>query len=139
MLFRHLFLYNFRLKLTALLLATVVWFIIKFAIYREVTGGRHQIVRHQAVQVLKAPDDPRIFQIDPAYVDVVVQADREVTSEDLEVYLNLTTMPDINSVLKQVLVRVPSSAKLIRVEPFAVMVEGAGSTASFSTNSLRKP
>src|SRR4051812_14712640 len=104
---------NFRWKLTALLLAMVVWFVIKFAIYRGITGGRKQVLRHQPVMVLSAPEDTGIFHLDPPQVDVILQSTKELTGDDIEVFLNLTTMPDVNSALKQVLVRAADSTKLV--------------------------
>ena len=131
--------HNFRWKLTALLLAMLVWFVIKFAIYREITGGRDQILERRPVMVLKAPDDTRVFRVDPPQVDVVVRASREVSSEDVEVFLNLTTMPDVNSALKQVLVRASGATKVVRTEPPFVLVEYAGGAPEAITNSLRRP
>jgi hypothetical protein len=136
--FRDLVLNNFRWKLTALVLAMLIWFVIKLAIYKGITGGQYQILHRQPVMVLKAPDDSRIFRIDPPYADVVVQASKELSGDDVELYLNLTTMPDVNSALKQVLVRGAEGTKVIRVEPAFILAERATSADSL-TNSLRKP
>ena len=114
---------NFRWKLIALLLALLLWFVIKFAIYKEITGGRNQVLRSVPVMVLKAPDDPRLFRMDPPYVDVIVQATKELGSENLEVFLDLSRVPDVNSVLKQVLVRAADGTKVIRTEPAFILVE----------------
>jgi hypothetical protein len=131
--------HNFRWKLTALLLAMLVWFVIKFAIYKEVTGFRNQRLERQPVMVLKAPDDTRTFRIDPPQVDVVVQASREVSRDDVEAFLNLTTMPDVSSALKQVLVRASGSTKVIRTEPPFVLVEPSGGVPDSITNILKRP
>jgi len=132
---------NFRWKLTALLLALIVWSGIKFAIYRGITGGRNQLLRHQPVMVLQAPDDTRVFHLDPPFVDVVVQSTKELAADDVEVFLNLTTMPDVNTAFKQVLVRAADSTKLnlVRVEPPFVTVERTSSLDTSLTNSFRKP
>jgi hypothetical protein len=132
---------NFRWKLTALLLALIVWSGIKFAIYRGITGGRNQMLRHQPVMVLQAPDDTRVFHLDPPFVDVVVQSTKELTADDVEVFLNLTTMPDVNTAFKQVLVRAADSTKLslVRVDPPFVTVERTSSLDTSLTNSFRKP
>jgi hypothetical protein len=88
--------------------------------------------------VLKAADDARVFKLDPGHADVVVQATREISPEDVELYLNLTTMPEVNSSLKQVLVRAPEGARVVRVDPPFVLVERVGPADSI-TNTLRKP
>jgi hypothetical protein len=132
---------NFRWKLTALLLAMVVWFVIKFAIYRGITGGRKQVLRHQPVMVLSAPEDTGIFHLDPPQVDVVLQSTKELTGDDIEVFLNLTTMPDVNSALKPVLVRAADSTKLVlvRVDPPFVTAERVSPPEPALTNSFRRP
>jgi hypothetical protein len=126
---RDLVVYNFRWKFTALLLALLVWFVIKFAIYRGLTGARDQVLRQRPVVVLKAADDPRIFHLDPPTVDVIVQSTKELTGSDLEVFVNLTTMPDVNTALKQVLVRAADTTKLtvVQVQPAYITVERATS------------
>lgn len=136
---RDFVLNNFRWKLTALLLAMLVWFVIKFAAYKEFTGGRNQVFRNQPVMVLKAPDDTRAFRIDPPTADVVVQATKELEGDDVEVLLDLTTMPDVNSALKQVLVRSAEPVKVIRTEPAFILVERVVPLDAGLTNALEKP
>jgi hypothetical protein len=135
---RDLFLYNYRWKITALLLAIGVWSVIQFAIYRGVTGGRTQVLRSVSVMVVKAPDDSRTFRVDPPQVDVVFQATRVLTADDVEAFVNLTTMPDVNSALKQVLVRAADVSR-VRVEPPFVLVELATPLDFPIPNSIRKP
>ena len=137
---RDLILYNFRWKLTALLLGMLVWFVIKFSIYRGITGTRDQILPRRPVVVLKAADDPRVFHLDPPQVDVIVQSPKELTGDDLEVFVNLTTMPDVNTALKPVMVRAADSSKLtiVQIEPAYVTVERAAPSDGSLTNSFRK-
>jgi hypothetical protein len=131
---------NFRWKLTALFLATLAWFAIKFAIYRGITG-RNQTLHHQAVMVLKNPDDPRVLRVQPPYVDVVLQASKELRDEDLEVFVNVTTLPlDIDSAFKEVLVRGRDVVKVIEVQPaWVVRVERVVLPDAALTNVIRKP
>jgi hypothetical protein len=131
---------NFRWKLTALLLAMLAWFAIKFAIYQGVTG-RQQVLRHQIVLVLDAPEDPRMFRVQPPYVDVTVQADKELQDGDLEVFVNVSGMPvEVDSAFKEVLVRGKDVAKVISVEPGAfVRVERLTPSNSALAAPLRKP
>jgi len=118
----QVFLHNFRWKLTALILALLVWMGIKFAIYREATGGENQILRRQPVMVLKAPEDTRVFRVDPPQVDVLVQGTKELSNDDVQVFVDLTQMPEVNTALKQVVVRATDSTK-VRAEPSYVTVE----------------
>lgn len=137
---RDLVLNNFRWKLTALLLAMLVWFVIKYSLYRGITGARDQVVSKCPVVVLKTADDSRVFRVDPPQVDVIVQSTRQLTRDDLEVFVILTTMPDVNTALKQVMVRASGSRKLtvVQVEPAYVTVERPAPAEGLLTNSFRK-
>jgi hypothetical protein len=133
---RNIIIYNFRWKITALLLATLFWMVIKFTI----ASGRNQRLPHQPVMALKAPDDPRVFRIHPPQVDVVVQSVREMRSQDVIVFVDLTTMPDVSATFKEVLVRAPEGTRLVRVEPsILVSVERIVPELPPLTNSLYTP
>jgi hypothetical protein len=124
--------------LTALLLAIVAWSVIKFAIYRGVTGGRTQTLRSVPVMVIKAPEDGRVFRIDPPHVDVIFQSTKVLTLEDVEAFVNLITMPDVDSALKQVLVRAADATR-VRAEPPFILVERSNPVDASLPNSLKKP
>jgi hypothetical protein len=74
-------------------------------------------------------------------VDVIVQSTRELTGDDVEVFINLTRLPDVNTALKQVLVRASDSAKLtvVRVDPPFVTAERVRTSDLPLTNSFSKP
>jgi hypothetical protein len=130
---RNIFLHNFRWKITALLLATLFWLVIKFTI----ASGRNQRLPHQPVMALKAADDPRVFRIHPPQVDVVVQSVREMRDQDVVVFVDLTTMPDVSGTFKEVLVRAPEGTRLVRVEPSRlVKIERIAPELPAMTNSL---
>jgi hypothetical protein len=136
---RDFVLNNYRWKLTALVLAMLVWFVIKLAIYRGTTGGPETVLRNRRVLVLKAPDDPRSYRVDPSEVNVFVQGSKELGSEDPQVFVNLTSWPEeLNSGFKQVLVRAVDATK-VRVQPLFVMVERTSPPESSLRNSLKKP
>jgi hypothetical protein len=134
---RNLVLNNFRWKITAWVLAMLLWFSVKFTIYK----GSHQVLRHQPVLILKGADDPRTFRLQPPEVDVILQSTKELHKDDIEVYVNLSTLPiDVESAFKQVLVRGAEDSKIIRVEPVSfVLVEQASPPGLSLTNSLKKP
>ena len=52
-------------------------FRLNHGVYGQRQGGRNQMLRHQPVMVLQAPDDTRVFHLDPPFVDVVVQSTKE--------------------------------------------------------------
>jgi hypothetical protein len=136
---RDFVLNNLGWKLTAFVLALLVWLVIKLAIYKEVTGGHAQVLKHQPVMVLKAPDDHRWFRIEPSHVDVVVLGTKELDPDELQVFVDLRTWPEgVNSAFKEVLVRAEDSTK-VRVEPLFVMVERVTAPEPSLRNSLRKP
>src|SRR5690242_12587729 len=118
-----LILYNFRWKLTALLLAMLVWFVIKFAMYKKSLSGHEQIMAQRPVMVLKAPDDGRIFRLQPPAVDLLIRSSQGVKPSDLEVFVNLTALPDVDSAFKQVLVRGDEAARVVEIRPLGVTVE----------------
>jgi hypothetical protein len=133
---RDLVFYNFRWKGTALLLAILVWLVIKFTI----ASGRNQELLRQPVMVLTAPDDPRTFRVQPPEVDVVVQSVRELQKQDLQAFVDLTAMPDVNSTFKQVSVRAPEGTKVVRIQPSPVVsVERIAPLDLSLTNSLDGP
>jgi hypothetical protein len=131
---------NFRWKLTALLLAMLSWFAIKFAIYKGI-AGRNQSLRHQTVLVLKAPDDHGSFRVQPPEVDVTVQATKQLRGEDLEVFVNVAGMPrDVDSAFKQVQVRGPEVSKVVGIQPAPVVqVIRVAPLETSLTNSFKSP
>jgi hypothetical protein len=135
---RDVVLNNFRWKLTALVLAMLVWFVTRLAINKGAGGGDH-ISRRQPVLVLKAAEDTSVYRVDPPQVNVVVQGVTELGPEDLQVFVNLTSWPEgLNSGFKQVLVRAVNSTR-VRVQPLFVMVERVGPPESSLPSSLKKP
>jgi hypothetical protein len=136
---REFVLNNFRWKLTALVLAMLVWFVIKFPAFRGITGGRSQTLTGQTIMVLKTPGDPRVFRILPPQVAVTVQASRDLQADDLEVFVNLTAMADVDTTYKQVLVRGGDGARIISIQPWGVNVERVGPNRPSSTNTVKRP
>ena len=126
--------------MTAFLLAVLSWFAIKFAIYKGITE-KNQPLTHRKVMVLKSPDDPRATKVEPPYVNLVLQASKELSDDDdVEVFVDITNVPqDVNSVFKPVLVRGPAIEKIIKIEPgyFARVVRVSPPDTS-STNAFKK-
>lgn len=133
---RDLVLNNFRWKLAAVILATLVWFIIQFAIgegfnptqtalpdYRTYTFVR------QPVMVLGNPGDTQYVRLTPSNVDVVVRSTgsalNKLTENDIRAFVTLADVPEGLQATKEVLVYVPEGVEVYRVdvEPPAIKVE----------------
>src|SRR6188508_675822 len=98
--FRAMVVDNLRWKLTALMLALLVWCVIRFSLYSGTS--LNQVLLHQPVMVLKTPIDPRTFRIQPPEVTVVLQANKQLHAADIEAFIDLTSMPDVDSAFKRV-------------------------------------
>lgn len=131
--------HNLRWKLTALLLATLLWCVIKFVIYKQSAAGQEQFLRRQTVLVLRAPDDTRAFRVDPPTVDVVVKASKQVSVDDVQAFVDLARIPDVNTAYKAVIVRASESTLVVRTEPPVVMVERVSPLELPATNNLVTP
>lgn len=133
---RDLVLNNFRWKLAAIILATLVWFIIQFAIgegynptqtalpdYRTYTFVR------QNVLVLANPGESQLVRLTPSKVDVVVRSTgsalNKLTENDIRAFVTLVDVPEGLQATKEVRVYVPEGVEVYRVdvEPPAVKVE----------------
>lgn len=133
---RDLVLKNFRWKLAAIILATLVWFIIQFAKgegynpsqtalpdYRTYTFVR------QNVMVLANPGESQLVRLTPSKVDVVVRSTgsalNKLTENDIRAFVTLVDVPEGLQATKEVRVYVPEGVEVYRVdvEPPAVKVE----------------
>ena len=137
---RDFVLNNLRWKLTAFLLALLVWSAIKFAIYKDIRE-RNQTVYHVPVMVLKTPDDNRLVRVQPATVDVVIQAAKEMHPDDLEVFVDVSSIPPgATSGFRTVVVRGDEVSKLMDVLPQKVVrIELVTPSDSAITNSSKQP
>jgi hypothetical protein len=130
---------NFRWKLTALLLAMLVWFVIEVGHYRGTSAGRDQILSAQPVMVLKAPEDQRAFRVRPSQVNLVVKGTKDLGTGDLEVFVDLTKVSDVEGGLARVQVRGPDAAEVIEVKPKWVRLERVVPGQPPSVSSPKKP
>src|SRR5262245_40345760 len=95
---RHLIFRDFLLKLLSLVLATLIWLIINFAIQKQVsplalTAGERRFP-NLPVMVMFAAEDVRTFKVKPSEVEVTVQGDAKILknlqSRDIRVMVDLT-------------------------------------------------
>ena len=132
---RDLILHNFWLKLFSLFLATLIWFSIRMAIQKEITGERVPHSRHVStnifssvpVTVLTDPADSRSYRCVPAEVRLTVSGVPAVMdflrSRHFDVFVNLTDVRDAVSFQRKIEVRPPQGVSLIRIEPPYVTVQ----------------
>jgi hypothetical protein len=133
---RNFILNNFRWKLTALTLATVVWFIIQFAIAKGLKPRNHSLTdldsdtfSSQPVMVLKEPGDPATYKVTPARAEVTLRFASGIlnkfSSDDIKVFVLVSGMRETAKETKPVFIYAPDHSQIIetRVEPTVVTVE----------------
>jgi hypothetical protein len=143
--------HNYWLKLFSLLLATLIWFIIRPLAIQ--TGKRPEAIQLQQpgtflpatgivegsfsrlpVMVLSSAADPRSFRIEPPEVSIEVSGPKDLmkdlTARDIQVLVDLTdllvTRPPgqlTNAFARKLTVNTPPGVNLVRVEPSAVRIE----------------
>ena len=134
---RDLILNNFRWKLTALILAVTVWFII----YRAAPGdlltisdwGKDERRVQVPVQILRAPEDARTFHLKPQMVEVRMRGDATVLKtlgeNGITAYVNLTEVQNVDQPAK-VYVHAPDGIDVLGVVPIGVNLERVTSADS---------
>lgn len=132
---RDFILHNFRWKLSALILATLVWFVIQFAILVGFSPAetpedyRNYTFLRQPVMMLTSQVDTQAVRITPPRVDVVVRSTpsalNRLTESDIKTFISLVDVPEGLQVTREVLVYVPEGVEVyqIQVDPPAVKVE----------------
>ncbi len=130
---RHLIQHNFWLKLFSLLLATLIWFTIKFWIRTDspvadnpINPDRKEYL-NLPVYVLSHAGDARVFKVTPPTVGVTVTAEsawlRDLPRKDLKAYVDMTDIRHNESASQKIRLHVPNNITVIRVLPLAVSVE----------------
>jgi hypothetical protein len=133
---RDFILNNLRWKLIALTLATVVWFIIQFAIWKGIKPTDHPLsdfttynFSRQPVLVLRAPGDPAVYKVAPARVEVMIRSTAGVlnkfSEDDIKIFVDVAEMRDTGKETKQVFIYAPENSQITetKVEPSTVTVE----------------
>ncbi len=131
---REVFLHDFRLKLFSLVLASLTWMVVNFAVQRDnspaaplVLGNVQQRVFPKIpVIVMSSAEDVRSVRVHPKEVDVTVQGDARLISQldarDIHVLVDLTGIPAAHDLRKRVEVSTRPGVTLLRVEPEEVQV-----------------
>jgi YbbR domain-containing protein len=130
---RDLILHNFWLKLFSLLLATLIWFAVRYGIETNfqptnpITNPIQQTSYRLAISVLTQPGDSRIFKLTPETVFVTVNAEaailREVSTNEFHAYVDLTTIRHNERFPVKIHLHSPDGLNVIEVRPLTTLVE----------------
>ena len=126
---RHPIFHDFWLKLLSLVLATLIWFIIHFAIQKQVSPltltANERKFPSLPVMVMFAAEDVRSYKVKPSEVEVVVQGETKILknlqSRDIRVMVDLTGI-EAAHMRKRVEVTPPPGVSHTRVTPQEVEV-----------------
>ncbi len=140
---------DFLMKLISVVLAIIIW-VVTPTDSRDTEPGRNRWNPLQTVNkeqtrtftdlpitVLTAAEDARGFVVHPSTVTVTVKSAtedmRQMSADEIEVYVNLTDVVEAEGLRKQIRVRLPASVQIEKLDPPAVEVkivrqlpEGAG-------------
>ncbi|MBM3880897.1 MAG: hypothetical protein FJ387_14460 [Verrucomicrobia bacterium] len=114
-------------KVISVLLATLIWFIIRFGFQERLSPGARRNFNGLPITVMATANEARAFQVDPGVVDVTVRGEpgllRSLQPSDIAVFVNLTGILDAKSLRKKVEVHPPAGVTLVWVAPTDVKVE----------------
>ncbi len=133
---RETILKNFWWKITALVLATAVWFTFSTHPKFEVQSPESLFTKTKIrefvgipVQILKSPDDPRTFRVTPQKVDVAVSAPetaiKQLTGDDLSAFIAITANMSLTNGFgtNTVQINAPPGVVLEKAVPSRVQIE----------------
>ena len=133
MLSRDLIQQNFWLKLSSLILASLIWFTV-FATQNDIKFGRNpispsdsRVFAHVPVRILGHPGDARFFTVTPSDVSVSVRGSpnvlRNLGVQDLAAVVNVTQFGEGHGLSMKVQVFSPNGVTIESVRPLEVRVE----------------
>ena len=121
-------------KITSLVLATLIWFAIKFGIQTDFHAAdmvqgipMEMTFSHLPITLLINAEEQTLPKAIPGEVTVTLAGERSILSvlhpPDIKVSVNLTDNSEVASVRKHVRVTVPKGCSVIQVIPADVLVE----------------
>lgn len=130
---RELIRHNLGLKIFACVLAMLSWFTIRFAAYPELglalNPWRQGVVKefpNRPIQVLKSPDDPRTFTVNPAIATIRVSGDprrmAKLTPEDIRLFVNLVDATDAQMIERRIQAYCPPGITIERIAPLTARI-----------------
>lgn len=126
MAWRELITRNFGWKIASVVLATLLWFMLRSSEDTRAGWGTERAFPNCEITVMTAASDDHAYRVEPAHVAVVVagsaQRLQRLKATDIEVYVNLTTITEASGLRKRVQVFAPSGVQLVRMTPPEVTI-----------------
>ncbi len=124
---------DFGLKLFSFALAVLIWFIVAFAIRKEVSPvpslpviPSERTFSNLPVVILSSAEDVRNLRVNPKEVEVTVRGDAKtlnaLTSKEIRVLVDLTGIGAAHDLRKRLEVPTPPGVTLVHVDPEEVQV-----------------
>ena len=132
--FQNIILKDIRLKLFSLMLATLAWFTVAFALRNStsplpsisLTPMEQSTFFHLPVVVMSSAEDVRSMKVNPKEVDVTVRGEakalRKLSSKDIRVIVDLTGSEATHDLKKRIEVSTPAGVTHVNVDPEEVQV-----------------
>ena len=123
---REIIRYNFGWKVAAFLLATLIWFTVRFG---EGSLGFSETRRVQGVpiRVLTPANDASRYRVVPSTAELVLRGEpmvlQRLKPSDLEVYVNLTDVEAAVSLQMRIHVYTPAGVRVDSVQPSNARIE----------------
>lgn len=123
---REIIRYNFGWKVAAFLLATLIWFTVRFG---EGSLGFSETRRVQgvAIRVLTPANDASRYRVVPSTAELVLRGEpmvlQRLKPSDLEVYVNLTDVEAAVSLQMRIHVYTPAGVRVDSVQPSNARIE----------------
>jgi hypothetical protein len=122
---REVIRHNFGWKVAAFLLATLIWFTVRFG---EGNFGIAETLRMEVpIRVLTAASDPSRYRVVPDRAEVVLRGDptvlRRTKPSDLEVYVNLADIEAAVSLQMRIHVYAPPGVRVDTLQPSNARIE----------------
>jgi len=131
---RNLFLHDFWLKLFSLVLATLTWLTVNFAVKKEVSpppplnfiSTEQRVFANLPIVILSSAEDVRSLRVHPREVELTVQGDartlKQLQVRDIRVLVDLTGIEAAQGLRKRLEVSTPPGVTYTRIEPEEVQV-----------------
>ncbi|MCL5098972.1 MAG: hypothetical protein M1608_15840 [Candidatus Omnitrophica bacterium] len=126
--------HNFWLKLFALVLATLTWITVRFAIQHEIGLVQNPLANAMTrefkplpIRVLTEATDLRNFKITPPEASITVSGEAgligSLSKQDIQVFVDMADAGDEHEWIKKVNAVSPMGVSIIRISPIWVRVE----------------
>ena len=125
---------NLSWKILSLILATVIWFLIRLGLQEEVkrllgvtNPPKTRLLSQLPITLMTSAADERGFKVNPRTADVLVIGDPMLVDgldpAEVEVFVRLTDIQETKGSHVKILYHAPNSINVLRVVPTAVEIE----------------